>query len=223
MAIHIKEVAGIKLNQLFRVKPETHNSPGMSASLRTVGCPPVAMRMWGAVYFLPSTSTVGSGSFVNLAWPWMFWTLALKGFRCHYFFCIHFLEQHKLKQMLLNILTYTNLLCRGCCDKCDLSDWYKRLFWPLELCKHRKWSKIRGCLFVNPHSSKKKTCIQVVNARQTLFKNHNWLQIHTKTYTNKCRERSAFHNHFTRLNSSSSKIHTHPKRECGCTSVNKLL
>lgn len=40
--------------------------PGISLSRGTAGRPPVAIRMWGAVYFLPPTSTVGSGSDVKV-------------------------------------------------------------------------------------------------------------------------------------------------------------
>lgn len=57
-------------------------SPGTSSSHRTEGCPPVAMRMWGAVYFFPLTSTVGSGSLVNLAWPWIVWIFAWNEEEC---------------------------------------------------------------------------------------------------------------------------------------------
>lgn len=43
--------------------------PGISLSLGIEGSPPVAIRIWGAVYFLPSTSIVGLSSDVNLALP----------------------------------------------------------------------------------------------------------------------------------------------------------
>lgn len=47
------------------------DSPGIRLSGGREGVPPVAIRMWGAVYFFPTTSTVGLGSPVNAAWPWM--------------------------------------------------------------------------------------------------------------------------------------------------------
>lgn len=47
------------------------DSPGIWLSWGREGTPPVAIRMWGAVYFFPLTSIVGSGSHVNAAWPWM--------------------------------------------------------------------------------------------------------------------------------------------------------
>lgn len=121
-------------------------SPGTSSSHRTVGCPPVAMRMWGAVYFFPLTLTVGSGSLVNLAWPWIVWILAWNVEECDINTQNKWKKSSKdvyciLTYIILDWLKYKkcnmNLLCQDCCDKCDLGDQCKRPFWPWEFCKQK--------------------------------------------------------------------------------------